>query len=73
MDDIITVLVDLPHTIGGYTLRDRWGDYTVVLNARMSREKQLETYRHELRHIQCDDFNSPKTVDLIEIRAHQRR
>lgn len=73
MNDIVTVLADLPTTVGGYTLRDHSGDYTIVLNARMSRERQLEAYRHELGHIQGDDFSSSLSVDLIEIHAHQRR
>lgn len=70
MDDVITRFIDLPTTIGGYTLRNQDGDYNIVINSRMSREKQLETYRHELDHIQNGDFHSTKTADLIEIHAH---
>ena len=73
MNDIITVLADLPTTVGGYTLRDHGGGYTIVLNSRMSRERQLDTDRHELEHIRHDDFSSSLSVDLIEIHAHQRR
>lgn len=72
MNDVITVLANLPPTIGGYALRDLNGDYTIVLNARMSRERQLETYRHELKHILHDDFSNTRSADLIEIRAHQK-
>lgn len=69
MNDIITRTADLPATIGGYTVRDRNGDYNIFLNSRLSRERQLESYQHELDHIRKDDF-SGGSVQEIETKRH---
>lgn len=69
MDNIKTIMLDLPNTIGGYTvLHD--GFYTIVLNKNHSHEKNVESYLHELSHIQNKDFEKKCSADLIEIYAH---
>lgn len=70
MDEIITRLADLPTTIAGYTVRDAVGDFTIILNSRLTEERQKETLEHELEHIQNGDFSSNRPVGLIEIYAH---
>ena len=71
MDEIYTSVVDLPTSIGGYTIRDNNGDYNIILNARLSYERQARAYRHEMKHIVNGDFFKSETTDLIEIRAHK--
>lgn len=70
MDEIYTRLVNLPTTINGYTVCDKNGDYNIFINARISHEARLETYKHELNHIKRGDFQSNARVGLIEIHAH---
>lgn len=70
MNEIYTKLMDLPVSIRGFTVRDCDGDYNVILNSRLSHERQMQTYYHELQHIRSGDFDSPGSVDLIEIHAH---
>ena len=71
MDEIITKLKDLPTKFYGLTIRDKEGDFNIFINSRMSRERQIEAYEHELEHIRRGDFSRSGSVDIIEIHAHQ--
>lgn len=71
MDEIIVRYVDLPTDIHGFTVLDREGDYNMYLNARDSMARRSVTYRHELKHINGDDFYKRSSSDLIEIHAHR--
>lgn len=66
MNDIVLRFVNLPVSIGGYTILDSDGDYNIFINSRMSFEKQLKTYKHELTHIDNGDFYRKETADVIE-------
>jgi len=70
MTEVRTVLQDLPNAIRGFTVLDENGDPTIVLNARCSTESNQRTYKHELEHIQNNDFQSYESADEIEARAH---
>lgn len=71
MDEIITKLINLPTKVYGYTVRDKDGDFNIYLNARISHESMVETYKHELDHINGDNFQSRASADLIEICTHE--
>lgn len=43
--------------------------YTVLLNARLTHERQLEAYYHAIRHIQNNDYEK-EDVNKIEFDAH---
>lgn len=62
-------LVDLPTTIRGFTKKTE-DDYTIVINARMSENIRLRTYRHELEHIMRGDLDSLADIDRIEKELH---
>lgn len=68
------VLCDLPLNIKGMTVRTFDGDevfLTIVLNARHSYETQLEAYRHEVDHIENNDFDRRDvSVGELEMRRH---
>lgn len=70
MDDIYTKLIDLPTRVRGYTVRDKNGDFCIVLNARINQESRIKTYEHEVKHIKRGDFQRCVSADLIEIYAH---
>ena len=61
----------MPTTIGGYTIRTPDGFYTIVLNAKCSYTKNVETYRHEINHIRNGEFESELSADIIEFYAHK--
>lgn len=66
MDKIITRIIDLPLGIRGYTSMDADGNYNIYINAKLSRQMQEKTYKHELSHINRDDFSDKKTVAEAE-------
>lgn len=70
-NDILVRYVDLPTTINGYTVQTFDGYTTIILNARCSHAKNVETYLHELDHIDSGDFDSSAPTDLIEYLAHK--
>lgn len=52
LSEVRTILKDLPVSIKGFVFHDDDGQPVVVLNARLSAEKRLKAYRHELKHIE---------------------
>lgn len=50
-DPVPAILKDLPETIHGFTVLGSDYEPIIILNARMSREQQRRTYRHEMKHI----------------------
>ena len=74
MMDYRVVFMDMPGTIRGYALRS-FGDagdfYTIVLNSRLNREQNRNSFRHEIAHILRGDFDSGKTTDEIEKEVHE--
>lgn len=67
---INTILLDMPGTIKAYTVADKNGDYTIVLNSRLNHEQHLASYAHEMHHIKNGDFDRKCSADLIEFFAH---
>ena len=63
------IYADLPCTCKGMVVRmfDDGETYdTIVLNSRLNWEQNVETYKHELWHIEHDDFNSALPVSVLE-------
>ena len=52
-----------------HIIKNNDGSYTIILNARLSHERQLEAYEHALKHIQNDDFEK-NGADTIELNTH---
>ena len=71
MDEVITKLIDMPTKIHGYTAKDKNGDFNIFINARINHETRVETYKHELKHINSDNFQSRESADLIEVYTHE--
>lgn len=71
--DTKVIFDNLPTSIGGYTVQSRDGQfYTIVLNARHSRQEQIESYHHECRHILNGDYEKKLSANLIEFYAHAK-
>lgn len=62
---------DLPCTIPGFLTMDPEGYYTIVLNSRMSIERNRETYDHEIDHIQNGDLYGNTEAEEIEELRHK--
>lgn len=70
VDNVRTIYCDLPNTVGGFTVATADDYFTIVLNQNLSYYQNLETYRHELMHIENGDFDKVCSADLIEVCAH---
>lgn len=64
-------LTDMPPKVRSFVRENDVDDYTVVINARLSRETQLRVLRHEVQHLEHDDISSKEAVDRIETYAHK--
>ena len=64
------VLADMPAAVPAYSIHGPDGYTTIVINSRMNYEKQCESYKHEVNHIESDDFDSKRSADEIERDRH---
>ena len=40
------------------------GSYTIIINSRISYERQMRAYQHAIKHIMDDDFNKENADDI---------
>ena len=59
MNDRPALLVDLPTSVRGLVYHDDEGEPVIVLNARLTREQNRETFDHERDHIDRGDMFEP--------------
>lgn len=67
--DINTRLIDMDVLVGEQVIKNNDDSYTILLNARLSHERQLECYKHALLHINNEDFEKDN-ADEIECKTH---
>ncbi len=68
--DVNAIELNLPATISAYVIANADTSYTIVLNARLTWERRIQAYRHEMKHIEHGDYER-HSADLIELHAHQ--
>lgn len=68
--DINTRLIDMDVLIGEQVIKNVDDSYTILLNSRLSHERQLECYLHAINHIQSNDFEKSNS-NIIELDAHK--
>ena len=71
MGDIFIRGLVLPITVKGATVLDENGDYNVYINLSLSRDIQIKTKKHELKHIQKEHFYNFNPVIFDELEANQ--
>lgn len=71
MEEINVQLLDMDTKIPEHLVKNSDNSYTIFINARLSRENQLKSYCHALRHITKDDFYK-EDVQMIESEAHYK-
>lgn len=64
--DYFVRLVDLPTGINGLVSPNEDGTYNIFLPVGADHEKQIDSYFHELRHIEDCDFYNGKSIEEIE-------
>ena len=73
-DDIKSFLIDFGNSVPASVTVNEDGSYSIFLNARISHEKRLQAYQHELRHILNHDFETANiNVNDIELTAHHNK
>lgn len=70
-DDVSVRYENLPTTVQSFIRENPDMSFTVVVNARCSREANMEAYRHELQHLDHEDLDSEAPADQIEAEAHK--
>lgn len=60
----------MPVNIKGFTIKNNDCSFTIVLNAKHTREQNLISYAHELEHINNGDFEKHCNVSLLEFITH---
>lgn len=69
-EDINVVLIDFPSTKAyEMCVENEEGNYTILINSRMTCERQHEAYEHALDHIKHNDFEKD-SVQEVEAMAH---
>lgn len=68
--DAHQIFTDLPIAIPAFVASNADGSYTIILNSRCSREKNLFSYAHEYKHIINGDYEKKCSADLIEFWTH---
>lgn len=59
-------IIDFGNSIPATVTINDDGSFSIFLNARLSYERRLEAYWHEIRHIQNHDFYGNMSVDEME-------
>ena len=67
--DVNCSFADLPTTIPAFVVSNADGSYTIILNAKHSREQHLKSYHHEMKHIENGDYEKKCSADVIEFWA----
>ena len=65
MIDRPALLIDLPTSVRGFCYHDDDGEPVIVLNARLTREQNRETFDHERDHIDRGDMFEPSYTEYL--------
>lgn len=59
MKDYRVTLANLPTSVRGFVFLESDGVPRIVLNANLTREQNMRTMNHELKHIENDELTDP--------------
>lgn len=65
-DEFRVYLVPLPATVHGAVRVDKDGFPSIYINQDLSPQAKKDAFRHEMRHIQRDDFYNNKSIEEVE-------
>ena len=63
--------LDLPTRVKAVSTKNEDDSYTVILNSKLNHEQNLESYKHEIRHIKNNDHDK-QDVNMIELLNHTK-
>lgn len=62
-------MIDFPPKVKESISKNEDGTYSIFLNSKLSREDNIKSYYHALRHILGEDFDKAN-VNIVEQEAH---
>ena len=68
--DVNVFLIDFPNSGREMVVPNEDDTYTILINAKLSRDGQLKAYEHAMKHIMQNDF-AEQNVQAIEAAAHE--
>lgn len=75
VDDIFVYINEnMPNTAAELVSPNPDGTYTILLNGKLTKERQIEAFWHAVRHIRHNDFERVETlgIQVIETQAHKK-
>ena len=54
--------IDMPSVTKGMTIEDADGFFNIYINASLSAAEQEEAIKHEIRHLERNDFDTEKSL-----------
>ena len=67
--DVNTFLIDMDVLVPEQIVQNSDGSYSIFINSRLSYDRQVEAFKHALKHIDNSDFEK-SNADSIELEAH---
>ena len=67
MDDQQVVLMNLPTSVRGFVVMGNDGEPVIIVNARLTHEQNIRTYRHEKKHIMRGDMFNDSYIEYREV------
>lgn len=58
--------IDMPSVTKGMTIEDSDGFFNIYINASLSAAEQEEAIKHEIRHLERNDFDTEKSLREAE-------
>ena len=59
MEENMAILKDLPTSVRGFVFLGDDGEPVIVVNARLTREANRRTFRHEKKHVKKNQLTDP--------------
>ena len=66
LDSVHVTIQPLPGTIHAFARKMKSGRVCIVVNACLGKEAQQAAIRHELEHVERNDFYRDEPVEIIE-------
>lgn len=65
--DYFVYFMPMHGSIGGFVTPNLDGTFSVYLNSRLSRERNVKSLEHEINHIVADDFSKTDVVEIEDL------
>lgn len=65
--DVHIYYVDMPCSVASNIVENPDGSFTLYLNSRMTYERNIKGYLHEIKHLKNDDLNNCYNIQHTEL------